>query len=149
MTAASILSIIAASSLIGRLTIGFISDKVGARGALTLCLVTTTLTLIWLLYAREIWMFYIFAVIFGIAYGGRVSLQPLVPAELFGLSALSTIYGGINVFATAGGATGVPLAGIIFDVTGSYRIALLICVLTGALAAIFSLVLLKAKVVWR
>jgi len=52
---ASVLSIIAGGSIIGRFYIGFSSDKIGVRPALTLCLVSIALALIWLLFAKEIW----------------------------------------------------------------------------------------------
>ncbi|MFC2017654.1 MFS transporter [Chloroflexota bacterium] len=148
MTAAGILSTIHGSGIIGRLSIGFIADTIGARRALTACLVTATLALIWLLFAREIWMFYAFAVVFGVAIGSMDSLHPLVPAELFGLGSLGMIFGSVNFSNNLGGAVGPFLAGSIFDVTGSYRLALMICVISGALATILSLILLRAKG-WR
>ncbi len=148
MVAASILSIVLAGSVIGRISMGFISDRIGARRVLITCLVALTLALIWLLFAKEIWMFYVFAVVFGLAYGGVILLQPLVVAELFGLSSLGIIYGSVHFLGTIGGAVGAPLAGTIFDVTGSYSLAFLICVIIGVLAIILSLILLKAKG-WR
>jgi len=148
IVAASMVSILAGASAIGRFSIGFISDRIGARRALTACVTTFTLALIWLLFAKEVWMLYVFAVVFGVAYGGIVPLQPLVAADLFGLSSLGTIFGAVHFLGTIGGALGAPLAGTIFDVTGSYNLAFLICVIIGALAIILSLILLKAKG-WR
>ncbi|MBA7479856.1 L-lactate transporter [subsurface metagenome] len=148
MLAASILSIVAATSIIGRNLIGFICDRAGARPSLTACLAILTLSLIWLLFAKEVWMFYIFAAVFGIAYGGMIPVQTLVTAELFGLSSLGIILGSTELFFTLGGALGPPVAGSIFDVTGSYRLALLICIIVSALAITLSLILLKAKG-WR
>ena len=52
----------------------------------------------------------------------------------------------LALFSTIGGALGAPLAGSIFDVTGGYHLAFLICVIIGALAIILSLFLLRAKV---
>ncbi len=148
IVAASLVSIIAGASVIGRFSIGFVSDRIGARRALTACLVTVTLALIWLLFSKESWMFYVFTVIFGVAYGGIVPLQPIVVADLFGLSSLGTIFGAVHFSGAIGGALGAPLAGSIFDVTGSYNLAFLICVIIGALGIILSLILLKVKD-WR
>jgi len=148
MTAAGILAIIHGTSIIGRISIGFICDRIGARRALTTCFVPVTLALIWLLFAQEVWMLYVFAVVFGVGWGGIASLLPLVPAELFGLGSLGIIFGSVLFLGTAGGAIGPLLAGTIFDVTGSYRLALLICVIIGVLAIILSLILLRAKG-WR
>ncbi len=145
IVAASILSIIAGGSVIGKLSTGFISDKVGARLALSACLITITLSLIWLLFAKEIWMLYLFAVVFGFGYGGIVPLQNLVPAELFGLKSLGAVVGSVLFFGTVGGAIGPPVAGYIFDVTKSYRLAFLICAILCAIGIILSLILLRSK----
>lgn len=148
MVAASIVSVIGGTSIIGRFFTGFISDKVGARRALAACITMLTLALIWLLFAKESWMLYLFAAIYGIAYGGIVSLYTLVSAELFGLKFLGIVSAATALLGTVGGAIGAPIAGSIFDATGSYDLALLICVIIGTLAIILSLILLKAKE-WR
>ena len=146
--AATITSIIAGTSVIGRLSMGFISDKVGGRLLLITCISLATLALLWLLFAKEIWMLYIFAVIFGVGYGGIVPLLTIISAELFGLGSLGMILAALMFCGTIGGALGAPLAGSLFDITGSYGLAFLICVIICALAIILSLILLKAKG-WR
>ncbi|MBA7695954.1 L-lactate transporter [subsurface metagenome] len=146
--AASVMSIIAGGSVIGRLSMGFMSDKVGGRLVLIACLTSATLALVWLLFAREVWMLYVFTVIFGIGYGGIVALQTVISAELFGLKFLGIILATLMLFATVGIALGSLLTGSIFDITGSYSLAFLICVIICALAIILSLILLKAKS-WR
>jgi len=143
--AASILSFFAAISIVGRLVIGFISDRTGGKLVLTVCLSLTTLALIWLLFAKEIWMFYVFAAVFGLANGGFTTLLPVVSAELFGLVSLGVIIGGLGIFATLGEALGAPLSGTIFDISGSYRVAFLICIGLSTVAVILSSVLLKSK----
>jgi len=142
--AASIISIFAATSLIGRNLVGFISDKMGAGLALTAFLVIVTASLIWLFFSQDTWMFYLFAVIYGIAYGGVVPLQTLVTGELFGLKSLGIILAILMLFSTLGGALGAPLAGYIFDTTASYRLAFIICILLCALAFVLSLGLLRS-----
>jgi len=146
--AAGILSIIAGGSVIGRLSMGFIYDRIGSRKALSACLTLVALALIWLLFAKEIWGLYIFAGVLGLAYGGIVLLETALTGELFGLKSLGMILGGVILFGTVGGALGAPLAGSIFDATGSYSLALLICVILVVLAIILSLILLKTKG-WR
>ena len=143
--AASILSIAAGISIIGRLGTGFLSDRIGGTLALSACVSLITLALIWLLFVREVWMFYVFAVIFGLSYGGLVTLLPVVAAELFGVVSLGVILGGLTFVGTIGEALGAPLSGSIFDITGSYSLAFLICAVICAVAVILSLVLLRYK----
>lgn len=145
ISAASILSFIAGSAVIGRLIVGFISDKIGGRKALTVCLILMILSAVWLLSAEEIWMFYVFAVIFGFANGGFTTLFSVVTAELFGLASLGAIIGGFVIFATLGEASGAPVSGTIFDITGSYRLAFLVSIGTSTVAVIISVFLLRYK----
>lgn len=144
--AASIVSIFAATSLIGRNLAGLVSDKVGSRLTMTACLSMVTAVMVWLLFSSDVWMFYLFAVVYGIAYGGVVPLQTLLAGELFGIRFLGMIMATTMFVGSVGGAIGAPLAGSIFDATGSYRSAFLICVALCGLALILSLILLRSKV---
>ena len=144
IVAASIVSIIAAVSLIGRLGIGFLSDRLGAVPALTACLLIFALALIWILFAKEVWMFYIFAIIYGIAYGGEAAVMVLVPAELFGLKYVGVITAATFLMGAIGGAIGAPFGGHIFDITGRYDLAFVICIIVSALAFILSMILLRS-----
>jgi len=143
--AASILSITAGVSIIGRLSTGFISDRVGGTLTLSACLSLLTLSLIWLLFAEEIWTFYLFAVLCGLGFGGLITLLPVVAAELFGLESLGVILGGTIFVGTIGDALGAPVSGMTFDIIGSYDLAFKICVVICAGAVILSLVLLRYK----
>lgn len=121
IAAASILSLIAGFSIVSRASMGALSDKLGARKSLVLCLVLATLALVWLIFAREMWAFYVFAIAFGLAYGGVIPLASLVPAELFGTKSLGAIIGALMLYSTIGGAGGSPFAGYVFDATRSYQ----------------------------
>ena len=143
--AASILSISSAAGLVGRNIMGFLSDKIGARLVLGTCALLMTLAMVWVLFSRDVWMFYVFALIFGFAQGGIMPLQNLISAELFGLKFLGVILAGLMFCSTMGGAIGTSLAGYIFDVRGSYSLAFLICIIICALGVLLSLILLRSK----
>ncbi len=145
VTAAGILSFISGITIIGQLVTGFLSDRIGGRPALTVCLSLIILALIWLLFAKEIWMFYVFAVVFGLANGGFTILLPVISAELFGLVSLGVIIGALAVFITLGEGLGSPVSGTIFDITESYRIAFLVGIGICTVAVILSLLLLRYK----
>ena len=143
--AASILSISAGVGIFGRLFIGFVSDRVGSRLTLSACLSLATLGLIWLLFAQEVWMFYLYAVIQGLSFASVVTLLPVLTAELFGVKSLGVTMGALIFVGIIGEAIGPTLTGFIFDITGSYRLAFLITVGVIAAAVILSLVLLRQK----
>jgi len=146
VVAASFLSVLAGASAFGRFSMGFISDRTGGRLALSVCLIIAVLALTCLLFAQEAWMFYLFAVVFGLAWGGLVPLTTVVTAELFGLKYLGALIGVMLLIGSAGGALGAPLAGTIFDITGGYSVAFSLCIALCALAIIFSVILLRYKV---
>ena len=81
-------------------------------------------------------MFYLFAVIFGFAYGGEVPQMAALVGRFFGLRAVAALVGAIALGATTGGALGSYLAGHIFDVTDSYRLAFSIAASASLMAIV-------------
>jgi OFA family oxalate/formate antiporter-like MFS transporter len=145
IAAAGILSIFAGISVAGKLSIGFISDKIGAVQSLLLCLLLATLALGWLFFAKEIWAFYVFAFSFGLAYSGIATLGPLVPSEIFGVKSLGIIFGVLWLLGAIGGALGPATAGYMFDIGGSYNPVLIVMASISLIATVLGLVLLKYK----
>jgi MFS family permease len=126
-SAALIISIIGGVSIGGRLLAGSGADRIGNKMTWVLCLALMSVSFFWLLITDELWMFYLFAIIFGLGYGGlSVLISPMV-AEYFGLSSHGVIMGVVIMFGgTAGMAIGPVIAGYIHDVTGSYQLAFII-----------------------
>ena len=145
VAAAGMLSVIAGCSVLSRASAGFVSDKFGPRPAFSLCLILSTLALGWLIFAGEIWAFYLFAVVFGLAYGGVVPLATLVPSELFGTKSLGVIIGALMLYHTIGGAGGAPFAGYMYDTTGSYDAVLPVLAVVSLIAAVLGVVLVRYR----
>jgi len=139
--AANILATIGGASIVGRFIMGSAGDRFGHRLATVICFIILAVALSGLQFAQELWMLYLFAVIYGFAHGGVFALISPLIAELFGLSSHGVIFGIIIFSGTIGGATGPLLAGRIFDVTGSYQLAFLIFAAVGVMALILSLLL--------
>ncbi len=77
--AALVLSIIGVVSAGGKIAMGGLGDKIGNRNTVIIICVLAALSFLWLRFTDALWMLYLFAVIFGISYGGFSSLQsPLV-----------------------------------------------------------------------
>ena len=145
--AAIFISIIGIGSFIGRITMGGASDRIGANTALVICCAIMVTTLIFLVFAREPWMFYLFALVFGFAYGGEVPQMPVLIGQFFGLRAVATLVGVTVLGATIGGAFGAWVGGQIFDVTQSYQLAFTIAAATSFAAMTLTLMLKKAGAV--
>ena len=93
-----------------------------------------------LLFASETWMFYAFAVVFGICYGGEMVGFPIINRHLFGANApLGSIYSFQMVGASTGMALGGWLGGLLFDATGTYTASILVAAAIGFVGVPLSL----------
>ena len=136
-TAASILAIIGGASIVGRVVLGTAGDRIGNKRVLIISFAFTSIALFLLVTATDLWLLYLFAVIFGgFAFGTAAIQSPLV-AGLFGLSSFGVIYGMTGLSFTIGGAIGPFVAGYIFDVSNSYQLAFT----TSAAIVILSIIL--------
>ena len=93
---------------------------------MSLCLTLTGLTLIWLLFAEDLWMFYLFALAFGLAWGGMSPVMAAIIGDTFGLSRMGAILGVLDTGFNAGAALGPVIGGIIFDIKQSYSLSFLL-----------------------
>ena len=140
-TAAGVLATIAGVSMLGRIVMGTVNDRIGGKRSLIICFIVLLCGLIWLQVAREAWMLFLFAVIYGFAHGGFFTVVSPTVAELFGTSSHGVLFGTVLCTGNIGGAVGPLLAGHTFDVTGSYQIVFL--VLTGVAGFGFVLITLS------
>jgi MFS family permease len=90
-------------------------------------------------------MLYLFAVIFGFAYGGEVPQMPALINQFFGLQAVTTLLGAVLLGTTFGGALGSWIGGQIFDVLHSYQVAFITAVIAAILAAFITIILRNTK----
>lgn len=144
-TAAVFLSIIGGASIAGRLAGGIIADRIGTKIAIAMAAVLQGLAVLSLLVIREPWLFYIFAALFGLGYGGWVPPFPAITGELFGMKAHGAIFGVIVFAAAMGGAIGSYGAGLIFDVTQSYAWAFVAAATASIIAGLMALLLKPPK----
>jgi MFS family permease len=125
--ATNILATIGGASIAGRLVLGSAADKFGNRQVFILGFILMAAALFWLVPNREVWGLYLFAGVFGFAFGGGATSEAPLVASLFGLSSHGLILGMMNLVGfTLGAALGPLVAGHIFDVTGSYHMAFVV-----------------------
>ncbi len=127
LRAASILAMVGGASVIGKVLMGKAVDKIGSRQVFRVGFFLMTVALLALFPTKREWGFYLFAAIFGFAFGGCISSESPIIAELFGLSSHGLILGVVALSFVLGGAVGPLLLGYIFDVTGSYQWGFLAC----------------------
>lgn len=132
--AATILALATGVSIVGRVAAGYIADMVSAKYVTVFCFLLQLVGLILLLEAGSMALIWAFVVVFGLAMGGMFALEPLLVSRYFGLASFGAIYGGLWAFVSLGFAAGPPLAGYIFDVTGSYDLAFILFIAATLLA---------------
>ena len=140
-SAANILAIVGVLFIVGVNVMGITGDRLGNKLAFFVSFVLMAIAFLWLLPSRETWMLYLFAGIFGFAYGGMQVLFSPIVAELFGLSSHGVILAMVGFAGAIGAAVGSALAGYIFDITNSYSLAFLICVIIAIVGFVLTLLL--------
>ncbi len=136
--AAMILSIISGTSIPGRILMGSISDRIGRKQVMLTCALLMVGAMLWLIWASNIWMLYIFAAIFGFSWVGVTTPFLALIADVFGLRHLGVIMPVTTTGWGIGAAAGSALAGYIFDINGNYILAFII----GLIAVLITAVLI-------
>jgi MFS family permease len=124
--AASLVSVIGGFSIIGRLAMGNTGDRIGTRKTLLLCFAVLLAAVIWLQFATQTWMLYVFAPVYGFAHGSFFAIVSPLVADLFGIKSHGTNLGILFFIGMSGGAVGPIVTGRIFDITQSYQIGFVI-----------------------
>ena len=123
-TAALMTTALGLSSIVGRLGLGWLGDRWGQKPAYALGLVTVLLGFVVLAEATTIWHVALFILLYGPSYGGLAALMLSLRGMYFGRRSFATIGGLMSPVMTVGTLAGPVFAGLVFDTTGSYRIAL-------------------------
>lgn len=133
--AVALVGLIGVGSLVGRFAIGALADRLGRLKTHVIAqfALGASFVLWWLGGPYANWA--LFAVVFGLSYGGIVSLLPPICSDLFGLRAVSSTIGLLYSGAGFGALLGPVLAGALFDRYGNYDVAIAMCAVASALAA--------------
>ena len=145
MGGAMAVSVTGLFALIGSISLGVLSDRIGRKPAMVLALSVQVAAFLIFLAANNITLLYIGAAAFGFFYGGVASLFPALVGDLFGRGHAGAIGG--FIFGGAGilGAWGPAVAGYLRDVNGDYRLAFILCAVTAAGALLLFLILPRPR----
>ena len=117
---ANLISIVLFSSIIGRLFMGWLADRISKKLVMILIYILVAAAIPMLYFATTPGVIYVFAFIFGMALGGDYMIIPLMTAELFGIKILGRVMGIILTTDVMADALSPMLVGWIRDKTGSY-----------------------------
>ena len=131
-------------STITRFGVPIAADRMGSKGAMAFCFFMQSAPMIILLFAvfaHDAWIFYLFAVLFGIGFGGEMSAFPIINRQYYGSAPIGTTFGWQMMGAGIGMAAGVAIGGVLHDLTGSWIPTIAVSFTLSLVGAISVLVL--------
>ena len=138
--AASVVSLIFLTGLVGRIIFGRLADKVGGLRSWWLASAVQSAMIFWFTRMHSLAGLYAVAVAFGLGYSGVMTSFTVTVRELVPLRVRSTALGVVMGFAWLGMGVGAWQAGHFFDRTGDYTLSFA----NAAAAGIVNLILVGA-----
>jgi len=137
---ANVISLVLLSSIIGRLFMGWLADRIPKKRVMVLIYSLVAASIPLLYFASTPGVIYIFAFVFGVALGGDYMIIPLMTAEIFGIRILGRVMGIILTTDVMSDALSPMLVGWLRDSSGSYFTgfaALISLAAIGTIAVLF------------
>jgi MFS family permease len=120
MAAVSVYSVEGLAGLGGRVLIGLLADRFGAKRMLVCTLTVQALAIAAYLKVNQASEFYALAVIFGVAYGGGMPLYASIARDYFPQHIMGTVFGAATMLSSLGMALGPVAGGWVFDTYHNY-----------------------------
>lgn len=132
-TGAMALALVGLTSVVGRVAIGHLGDRVGRLHVFVGCSAVMGLATVGLLGVRSSAGMVLVAIVYGAAYGGNGALLAPLMADLFGRTDINAVFGLASVAFAVAGLLAPAAGGAVYDALGTYEPALLV---SGLLAVI-------------
>ena len=71
--AAGVVSVMGVAGIAGRILMGLASDRLGRKKVVASGAFLQFMAMLWILWAQELWKFYLFVIVYGFAYSGYAS----------------------------------------------------------------------------
>ena len=120
IAAVTIYSVEGLGGMGGRIALGLLGDRFGAKHVLVAGLFAQAFGALAYVFVRELTAFYAVAALFGFIYAGTMPLYSVLARENFPLRMMGTVIGGSAMAGSLGMSTGPVLGGLIYDTFGNY-----------------------------
>ncbi len=127
--AATFLVTLNAAGIIGRVGLGGLGDRLGNKRLFLTTFILLIVGFSGLVFIKDLWLFYPFVIIYGLGYGCGLTQESPIVANMFGLSSHGLVFGVASLGHTMGAAAGTLLGGYLYDISGSYQLTFIICVI--------------------
>lgn len=124
---------------------GYIGDRIPTNLALFLFTALQGIAVVLITIDTGIYMFYVFAVLFGIGFGGRTPLTTAIRGEYFGRASFGKILGISTVPMNILLLISAPMAGFMRDQMGDYQWAFLTLAILNGIGAVLFLIARKPR----
>jgi sugar phosphate permease len=119
-SAAGLLVVIAIAGAIGKLILGYVSDRVGRVKIMMLCGLLTASGTLGMAYAQKLSMLFVSSIIFGIGYGTLWPVYAASARDLFPKNYSGSVIGLWTLYHGLGSIISPVLSGWVIDATGTY-----------------------------
>uniref|UniRef100_T1GDJ5 Major facilitator superfamily (MFS) profile domain-containing protein n=1 Tax=Megaselia scalaris TaxID=36166 RepID=T1GDJ5_MEGSC len=118
----TLLGIIGIANTVGRIILGYFSDKAYVNRLLVynICLTVCGISTVLSVFCVDFMSLAVYSAFFGFTIGAYVGLTSVILVDLLGLDKLTNAFGLLLLFQGIASLAGPPLAGWISDQTGSY-----------------------------
>ena len=139
--AAGVLTVMSAVSVISRILVPIMCDNMGTKTVMIIFFTLQGVMVVMLFWTHDLWMFYLFAALFGFGYGGETGGFPILNRRYYGQAPTGSPYGVQMLGAGLGMAIGGWIGGPVFDIFGNYNVAFIISIATSLAGALNILLL--------
>ena len=124
---------------------GYLGDRIPTNIALFLFTAIQGIAVVLITINTSIYMFYVFAILFGIGFGGRTPLTTAIRGEYFGRASFGKILGLSTVPMNILLLISAPMAGYMRDQLGDYEWAFLTLAILNGIGALLFLIARRPK----
>jgi len=126
---------LASVSGLTRFLTSVLADSLGARGTMAVIYVLQGLQVLLPFWFNNTWIFYLFAVVFGVGYGGEGSAFSIINRRYYGEGSPGRSFGWKLSGAMLGMATGGWISGVLFGFYDHYLLTIALSVTTSLAGA--------------
>jgi MFS family permease len=145
--AAAVVTLVTLTSILGRYGFGWLSDLSNKKWLLFILYILQPIGIFSLVRVHHIMDIIPFVLVYSTAYGGNSVVKAAITGDYYGRKNFGTIYGVIQGISTFGGIAGPLIAGLVYDIKGSYHVAFTSFALMMCFTALLVLLLRRPSLV--
>lgn len=131
-----LLTLLGAGGLLGRVIGGGLTDWLGRLPGIVTAILLQAFSFVGFMTSDSFLALGLWAMAFGVGYSGVSVFFPALFGDLFGRAHAGAIVGFVFAFGGCSAAAGPYFAALVFDATGAYELAFLICAVINVLALV-------------